>query len=87
MSEEAEKVVKLFEVPFDDVAAKLRKLADRIEAEEFGGVTTCAVLVMGDTLEIFGLGEDGAMPTIVTLCMAAVQKVCNPIAYHGMDDE
>ena len=57
-----------------DVPAMLRRLADDIEAGEYGEVQETAVVVSGAELEVFGFGTaDGAVTHYMLGC--AMQKL------------
>ena len=45
-----------------DVPALLRNIADAIEAGEYGAVSEGALVLAGDSIEVFGLGDaDGTV--------------------------
>ena len=73
-----------FPVPnYRDPAKALRNLADEIEAGRFGEVTSCGVVVFGDTMEIFGSGSDSEACTIALLFNAAAHRFAKEIEQHG----
>lgn len=69
-----------------DPAKALRNLADKIEAGQFGEVTSCAVAVFGDTMGVFGSGSDSEAPTIALLFSAAAHRFAREIERHGRDE-
>lgn len=69
------KVVTLYDTNFRDPAATLREIANNIEKGEYGGVGCCAVALMGNRLEIFGMGPDSEATTIHLVFCAAAQKL------------
>ena len=77
------KVVDFPHTSLHDVPAKLRQLADDIENGIYGPVGSCGVAVFGDTLEIFGFGQDSSGPTINLLFQAAVTRFASEIERHG----
>lgn len=55
-------LVTLHEHSLHDVSAHLRKLADKIEAGEYGEVGCCAISMLADKLNVFSYGPDSAGP-------------------------
>lgn len=76
-------VVEFPHTPLHDVPAKLRQLADDIEANHYGPVGSCGVAILGDTFEVFGFGEDGNGPSICTLFQAGITRLTSDILTHG----
>jgi len=68
-----------------DPVAELRRLADEIEAGDWGAVDTCAVVIMGDTLEVFGSGTDSAGPSVAVLLQAGILRIARAVERHGRD--
>lgn len=66
-----------------DVPALLRKLADRVEAGEYGAVRCCAVSMLGDTLEVFAYGLDSAGPSAACTLHAGFLKLQQALVDHG----
>lgn len=70
-----------------DVGKMLRSLADDIEANRFGEVGCVAVALLGDTLEVFGMGtgikQDGIAPSVATLFRAGALRLEKEIESHG----
>lgn len=73
-------VVTLHESNFRDPAAALRKMADEIEAGEYGAV---GVVIMGDTVEVFGAGEDAEPCSTAMLLHAGFLRLSQMMADHG----
>jgi hypothetical protein len=69
------KVVTLYESNYRDPVTTLRELATAIEDGKYGPVGCCAVAVMGETLEIFGMGPDSESTTVHLVFCAAAQKL------------
>lgn len=73
-----ERVVALREVPTvaQDVPAALRRLADGIEAGEYGDVRAVGVVTLdtADNIETLGYGRDGIAPNIALMFQAAIQR-------------
>lgn len=76
-------VITLYESNFRDPVATLRRIADEIEAGEYGDVGTLAVALLGDTFEVFGAGEDSDGPSVCTLLQAGVTRIVNSVEEHG----
>jgi hypothetical protein len=73
-----------FPVPdYREPVKSLRNLADQIEAGDFGEVTSCGVVIFGDTMDVFGSGTDSAAPTIALLFNAAAHRFAKEIEGHG----
>lgn len=75
----------LYPTNFRDPAAKLRAIADDIEAGKHGEVTQIAVVLLGETCEVFGAGPDADGSTIATLLQAGAQRMISAVANHGRD--
>ena len=76
-------VVSLYETNVRDVPAKLRQTADDIEAGRYGAVGEVALVLLGDTMEVFGWGEvqDGGSSAL--LLQAGAQRLINMVEQHG----
>ena len=77
------KVVELYDSNYRDPVATLRSIADAIEAGEYGDVGTAALVILGNTTEVFGMGEDGEPPSIALLLHAGFMKLSGAVADHG----
>lgn len=65
-------VTHLYPSNFRDPVQTLREIASAIESGKYGDVGCVAVALLGDTLEVFGLGKDSEGPTVhLMLCTAA----------------
>lgn len=52
-----------------DIPSMLRKIAEAIEAGEYGDVTEAAVVTNGDEIQVFGLGRaDGTVTHYLLAC-------------------
>ncbi len=89
MSDEAGhlKVVTLQESNFRDPAATLRVIADDIEAGKYGPVGCVAVTLLGDTMEVFGMGLDSDGSSVAILLHAAFMRLSGSIEKHGRGTE
>lgn len=76
-------VVELFDSNFRDPVANLRKIADRMEAGEYGPVGTCALVVMGDQMEVFGMGPESEGAGVALLLHAAFLRLAQAVESHG----
>lgn len=77
---------KLVQFPtpdYRDPVKALRNLADEIESGKWGEVGSCGVVVMGDTMEVFGSGLDSDGPAIALLFAAAAHRFASEIEGHG----
>lgn len=83
MSRPELKIVQLDESNFRDPVAELRALADRIEADEFGPVGMVAVVVLGDTLEVFRAGENAEPCSVGVLLHAGFLRMSKALEEHG----
>ncbi len=68
------KLVQPEKPEYFDAARALRNIADEIENGAYGDVQSCGVVVLGDTLEVFGAGENSGGPMINLLFSAAVAR-------------
>lgn len=66
-----------------DAVATLRKIANDIEAGQYGEVDSVAVCLLGDTFEIFGMGDDRTGEKVSLLFQAGVQRIANAVESHG----
>jgi len=76
-------VVTLMESSLHDIPAKLRELANDVEAGKFGKPGTCAVVLFADQLCVFGYGPDSAAPSVAIVLQAGVQKLAGTLVAHG----
>lgn len=77
------KVVTLKESNFREPAPTLRKIAEEIEAGKYGQVGCVAVVLMGDTLEVFGAGPDSEGPAVGMLLHAGFMRISRWLEEHG----
>ena len=78
-------VVELYPTNFRDPVATLRVIADEIESGKYGDVGTVALVLFGDTMEVFGMGVDSGGPTIGMLLHAGFSRISNALDYHGRE--
>lgn len=76
-------VVTLYDSNMRDPVATLRKIADQIERKEYGEVGCLAVVLLGDTMEVFGAGSDSEGPSVAVLLHAGFSRISNAIETHG----
>lgn len=62
-----------------DVPTKLRELAASIEAGEHGYVSCCAVVLLVDTVRVFGYGDDSAAPMVAMVLRAGAAQLEQPL--------
>lgn len=81
------KVITLRETTLRDSPSKLRQLADAIERGEYGNVGCVGVVLLGNSLEVFGFGDgikdDGVAPSVATLFRAGALRLEMSIESHG----
>lgn len=76
-------VAVLHKSNFRQVVPTLRALADEIEAGKYGEVGCVAVAVLGDTLEVFGMGPDSEGPSVAALFQAGNLRLIGNLEAHG----
>lgn len=65
-------------VPYHEVCATLRRIADEIEADAFGEVRTAGLVIMGSAtphLHVFAFGSDSADSLIALLLQAGARSI------------
>lgn len=77
------KVVELYGSNYRDPVATLRKIADEIEADRYGAVGSVGVVLLGDTMEVFGAGEDSEAPAVALLLHSGFLRLSKAIEEHG----
>jgi hypothetical protein len=77
------KVVTLQESNYRDPVATLRRIADDIEAGEYGPVGCAAVALLGNSMEVFGMGPDSEAPSVALLLHAGFMRLSRSIEEHG----
>lgn len=78
-----ELVKTIYESNFRDVPATLRRIADEIEAGNYGEVSCVGLVLLGDSLEVFGIGPDSEAPSIALVLNAGAMKLTMPVLHHG----
>ncbi len=78
------KVVSLNESNFREAVPTLREIIKEIERGDFGSIGCGALVLMGDTIEVFGFGPDSETPSVATLLYAGFLKLMKPMAEHGL---
>lgn len=76
-------LVTLYPSNFRDPVATLRAVADEIEAGKYGRVEGVGMVLLGDTLEVFGIGERSEVPFVVALFNAGIVRLVTPMAERG----
>ena len=77
------KIVSIHDSNFRETVTTLRLIADQIEAGKYGAVGCCGVVVLGDTLEVFGMGPDSDGAAVQTVLAAGAFRLMHAIAEHG----
>ena len=78
-------VVTLCDSNYRDPVATLRKIADAIEAGEYGEVGCAGLVILGDTTEVFGMGQDSEAPSVAMLLHAGFMRLVSAVEGHGRD--
>ena len=60
---ERPKIVQ-FPTGLQSIPTLLRRIADEVEGGKYGDCSSAALVLAGNGLEIFGLGERGDAPTV-----------------------
>lgn len=81
------KVETLFKTNYRDPAATLRVIADQIEAGRYGPVGCVGVALLGNTMEVFGMGEDSDAPSVAMLLHAGFARLSGAIEVHGREKD
>jgi hypothetical protein len=79
------KVFTLFKSNYRDPVAALRVIADDIEAGKYGDVGTIGVVLLGDTMEVFGMGVDSTGPSVALLLNAGVLRLTRELEEYGRE--
>lgn len=78
------KVIIMREHTLRDAPATLRVIAQNIEDGKYGPVGTVALVLLGDTMEVFGMGEDGGDgAAVATLLNAGALRLTIAVMNHG----
>lgn len=76
-------LVVLNESNFRDPAATLRAIADEIEQGVYGEVGAAGLVLLGNKMEVFGMGPDSEAPSVALLLHAGFQKLSRAVEEHG----
>lgn len=76
-------IVTLQKSNYRDPAAILRVIADDIEAGKFGEVGCVGVVLLGNTMEVFGMGPDSDAPSVGMLLHAGFMRLARSMEDHG----
>lgn len=66
-----------------DPVATLRKIADQIEAGDYGDVGCAGLVLLGNRMEVFGMGSDSEAPSVGLLLHAGFSLLSDAIKEHG----
>lgn len=80
---EAPKVITLYQSNLRDPVATLRAIADDVEGGKHGKVGCAAVVLLGDTMDVFGMGEDSDGPSVALLLHAGFMRLSKSLEEHG----
>lgn len=76
-------VVPIYNSNFRQVPETLRFIAKEIEAGKYGDVGCAGLVIVGDTMEMFGMGEDADAPSVALLFQAALLRFAKSIEEKG----
>lgn len=83
MSAQLAEVIVLRDSNFRDPVATLRIIANEIEAGSYGEIGSIGLVLLGDTMEVFGMGEESTPSTVALLFNAAIIRLASAIEQHG----
>ena len=75
--------MQLYDSNYRDPVATLRSIASDIEAGKYGDVGSVGVVLLGDTMEVFGMGKDSEAPSVGLLLHAGFLRLSKAIEEHG----
>lgn len=75
----------IYESNFRDPVKTLRVIADQIEAGKFGDVMQVAIVVLGDTCEIFATGVEASACETAILLQAGAHRMIEAVAKQGRE--
>jgi len=78
------KVVSIHDSNYRDTVTTLRLIADQIEAGKYGAVGCCGIVLLGDKLEVFGMGPDSDGAAVQTVLSAGAYQLMKEVAEHGL---
>jgi hypothetical protein len=78
-------VVQLYDSNYRDPVATLREIAQDIEAGRYGEVGCVGVVLLGDTMEVFGMGSDSEAPSVGLLLHAGFMRLSSSLESHGRE--
>jgi hypothetical protein len=76
-------VVTLVRSNYRDPVTTLRILADEIEAGKYGDVGCLGLVLLGNELQVFGMGRDSEGPSVALLLHAGFLRLSRAIEEHG----
>lgn len=77
------RVVPAYDSNFRMIPQTLRKLASQIENNEIPNVAEAALVLLGDTLEVYGLGPENDGPSTGMLLAAGQLRITRALEEHG----
>ena len=80
-------VVVLQKSSFRDTVTTLRLIADGIERGDYGEVSEVALVLFGDTVEVFGFGPTSDAASTALLLQAGALRLTTAVERHGRDGE
>jgi hypothetical protein len=77
------KVVTMRDHSLREVSAMLRQTAENIDAGQYGEIGTCAMVLFGDKINVFGFGPDASGPTVHIVLCAGAAELQQSLRDHG----
>lgn len=79
------KLVTLYDTNMRNPSATIRKIADEIDSGKYGQVDCVAVVLFGDTLEVFSAGPDSNATFTISLLQAGALRLVRMMERKGRD--
>lgn len=76
-------VVQLYETNYRDPVTTIRTIADEIEQGKYGAVGCVGLVLLGNTMEVFGAGADSDGPSVACLLHAGFMRLSRSLEEHG----
>jgi hypothetical protein len=76
-------IVTLYKTNFRDPVSTLREIANQIERGDRGQIGCIAMVIMGDTVEVLGIGPDSEVSSCAALLQAGNLRLVKMIERHG----
>jgi hypothetical protein len=77
----AAELVVIHDTNFRNPVATLRLIADQIEEGKYGELGSAALVLLGDEMSVFGIGQDSEAPSVALLLHAGFMRLS--VEEHG----